>query len=81
MLAIPNPLPTGPSLAGFEIVREVIEYLAHLDLLEVLRQGLPFPDLEYFSPAHSLDASASVRFITRFEAGLLTIRVVLAPLD
>jgi hypothetical protein len=81
MLATPNPSPTAPSLAAFEIAREGIEYLVHLDLLGVLRQGLLLPDLEHISPAHSLDASASVRFITRFEAGLLTIRVVLAPLN
>lgn len=81
MLATPNPLPTAPSWAAFEIVREGIEYQVHLDLLAVLRRGLPYPDLEHLSPAHSLDASASVRIITRFEAGSLTIRVVLAPLD
>jgi hypothetical protein len=81
MLATPNPSPTAPFLAVFEIAQEGIEYPVHLDLLGVLRQGLLFPDLEYLSPAHSLDASASVRFITKSEAGLLTIRVVLAPLD
>jgi hypothetical protein len=65
----PDLLLIEPSLAVFEIVQEGIAYLELWDLLGEVRQELPFRGLEHSRPGHSLDASASVRFIGKFEAG------------